>query len=157
MANATRNREIFAQYAFEVHDTSDGLLTSKFQKCTGGKMTFNIATLSEGGALADMKEATFGNVTLSRGMSVVSGFYNWCLQLADFMAHSPEGAGVASPGQLRNLRLNHLRRDRTVGVLWHMYNCQPADFVPGEADNTSNELAIESLEVAYEYAVREAA
>ena len=158
MAVATRSRELQSKYAFEVFDTSDGLLTSKFQKASGYAMDINIAEYSEGGAIAPMKESTrvsFSDFTLERGISLTSGFYRWCLLCANMLAYTPEGAGVASPSQLKNLFIKHYRRNRTKFMTINFMNCQPKKFVPSEADNTSIDINIESLEVAYEFFTRD--
>jgi len=141
-------------YAFTVHDLSQGIRTAKFQKCTGIEMSIAVPEYSEGGALAPMKEGTrvsFANATLSRGMAEDNEFYTWCLEMADMLAHVPEGAGVDSPDQLRDFEVRQMRRSRTVAKSMPLYNCQPARFKPFEGDNESDDLQIQELEIAYEY------
>jgi len=154
-----RSRPLVGKYAFMVRDLSQGIRQAKFQQASGAGMTINLGEYSEGGAQAPMKEATtasFDNVTLAHGIIETSELYNWVLECIDMMAASPFGAGVASPGQLRNLVIDQLRRDRTVLMSLELYNAQPARFNPGDFDNTSSDIQVEELEVAYEYFNRRA-
>lgn len=154
MAVAARSRPIVGKYAFWVRDLSQGIVQAKFQKCTGIGMTVNIGELSEGGSLAPMKEATrvtFANATLEHGVFENLELYEWILDVCDMLAFLPEGAGVASPEQLRNLAIDQLRRDRSVLRSTVLHNAQPAGYKPGEHDNTSNDAQVEELEIAYEY------
>lgn len=154
MAQAARARELLAKFAFTVKDPATGTGGAKFQKCTGAEMSVAIGEYSEGGAMAPMKEGTrvsFSNVTLERGVSTNTYFYAWCLEMANFMKEIPTGKGTASPDQLRNINIYQRARDRSVIKTMHLYNAQPARFSPGEWDNTSDDIQIEELELAYEY------
>jgi phage tail-like protein len=149
-----RSRPLVGKYAFKVHDLSQGFRLAKFQKATGGAMTINIGEHSEGGSQAPMKEATtasFDNVTLEHGVWENEELWDWVLECINMLAHSPEGAGVASPDQLRNLSIRQLRRNRTTLRTTQLYNAQPARFEPGEHDNTSTDIQVEVMEIAYEY------
>lgn len=155
MAVQARSRELQGKFNFTVHDLSSGFTTAKFQQCTGAEITFAIAEYSEGGAAAPMKEATrasFSNVTLQHGITSSNlDFWTWCKQIVDMLANLPEGTGVASPNQLRNFTIRKRKRDRTVYRQLKLFNCQPARFNPGDQDNTSDDIDIEELELAYEY------
>jgi len=154
MAAQARSRALHPKFAFLVSDPSGGLTLSKFQQCTGGEVSFAEATYSEGGAAAPMKEstrATFANYTLQRGIDSNLDFYNWCLEIVNILLFAPMGAGVASPGQLRNLRIDKLKRDRMIFRSVKCFNCQPVRFNPGDQDNTSDDIDIEELEFMYEY------
>ncbi len=154
MATAARNRPLVGKYAFWVRDLSNGIRVARFQKATGLGMTLNIGEYSEGGAQAPMKEATrasFSNVTFEHGVFDNMELYEWVLDIIDMLTNMPFGSGVASPDQLRNLAVDQLNRDRSVLRTVHLFNAQPASFKPGEFDNTSNDVQVEELEVAYEY------
>lgn len=154
MATAARSRPLVGKYAFWV--LVDGITQAKFQKASGLGMTLNIGEYREGGALAPMKEVTtasFSNITLEHGVWENLELRDWVEVCINMMVHSPEGAGVASPDHLRNLTIEQLRRDRTVLRSVTCYNCQPASFNPGEFDNTSTEVQVETLEIAMEYFV----
>jgi phage tail-like protein len=153
-ANA-RSRPLVGKYAFIVRDLSNNIKQAKFAKATGGGMTINIGELAEGGAQCPMKEATtasFENLTLAHGVFENMELYNWVLECINIFAHAPTGVGVASPGQLRNLCVDQLRRNRSVLKTVEYYNAQPGGkFNPGEHDNSSTEVQVEELEIAYEW------
>lgn len=154
MATAARTRPLVGKYAFKVRDLSLGIVQAQFQKCSGIGMTLNIGEYSEGGSLAPMKEATrasFSNATLEHGVFENMELYNWVLTVIDMLTASPFGSGTASPDHLRNFSIDQMRRDRTVLRTVKLFNCQPASFKPGEFDNTSNDVQVEELELAYEY------
>lgn len=149
-----RSRPLVGKYAFWVRDLSNGIRQAKFQQATGAGITINFGEYTEGGAQAPMKEATtasFDNVTLQHGVIETSELYDWVLEVIDMLVSSPFGAGTASPGQLRNFALDQLKRDRDVLYTLRLYNCQPARFSPGDFDNTSTEIQVEELEIAFEY------
>jgi len=154
-----RSRPLVGKYAFQVRDLAQGIRQAKFQQATGAGMTINIGEYTEGGAQAPMKEATtasFDNVTLQHGVIEDSELYDWALECVDMLAASPFGAGMASPGQLRNMAIDQMRRDRSYLFTLELYNAQPARFMPGDFDNTSSDVQVEELEIAYEYFNRKA-
>lgn len=150
----SRSRPLVGKYAFTVHDLSDNIRAAKFQKCTGLAMTLNIGEYSEGGAIAPMKEitrATFANCTLEHGVFENTEIYDWVTDCLSMLAAAPEGMGIASPDQLRSFVVRQRRRDRSILRNVELYNAQPAAFHPGEFDNTSNDVQVETLELAYEW------
>jgi phage tail-like protein len=154
MGTRARNRPLYAKYAFELDDLSEGITQAKFQKATGFRMSLDIGECSEGGSQAPMKEVTrasFDNGTLEHGVFENEELWVWVKQCINMLRSNPYGAGIASPEQLRNFNLRQLRRDRTTLFNLPLYNCQPAGYKPMEGDNTSNELQFEELELAYEY------
>ena len=154
MGVKARSRELLAKYAFLVYDISSGMQNAKFQQCTGGEVSFAIGEYAEGGAAAPMKEptrASFSNYTLQHGVSSTNtDFYDWCKEIYDYLANVPEGTGVNSPLHLRNLEIRQLTRGRSVAKTVQIYNASPTRFSPGEFDNTSDDVQIEELEIAYE-------
>jgi len=150
----SRSRPLVGKYAFTVHDLSMGIEQAKFQKATGLSMTLNIGEYSEGGAVAPMKEvtrATFANCSLQHGVFENEELYSWVRETVNMLVGPPIGAGVASPGQLRNFSIRQRRRDRSVLKTVDLYNAQPTTFSPGEFDNDSNDVQVETLELAYEW------
>uniref|UniRef100_A0A6H1Z8K5 Putative tail tube protein n=1 Tax=viral metagenome TaxID=1070528 RepID=A0A6H1Z8K5_9ZZZZ len=146
-----RARELFLKFLFEVYDNSGGMTTSKFQRATGLSQSFGIGTYAEGGAYADMKEparVTISNVTLERGVSEDESFYLWCLELCDFLRHAPEGAGNLTKDVLRDLDIKQKDRTQTVRIVYPMHSCFPVTWSASEWDNTTDDVQIESLELA---------
>jgi phage tail-like protein len=159
MAHA-RTRPLVGKYAFIVRNFTTGTTEAKFSKASGGGMTINIGELSEGGAQCAMKEATtasFENLTLTHGVFEDMTFYAWVEECVNIMAHAPEGIGTASPNQLRNISIDQLRRNRSVLFTIEYYNAQPGGkFSPGDFDNSSSEVQVEELELAFEWFVKRA-
>ena len=154
MTTAARSRPLVGKYAFWVRDISSGIVEAKFQKATGGGMTLNIGEYAEGGAQAPMKEAmtaSYANLTLEHGVFENTELYDWVTEVIDMLKGKGMGAGRASPEHLRNFAVDQLRRDRTVLRTVMYYNCQPAAFDPGDNDNTSNDVQVETLELAPEW------
>jgi phage tail-like protein len=154
MGVAARSRPLVGKYNFWVRDLSSGIREAKFQKATGAALTVNQGEYSEGGAMAPMKEATTGsysNVTLEHGVFENMELYTWVEEVISMITDSPEGSGIASPDQLRNFSCDQLRRNRTVLRTTQWFNCQPAGFDPGEHDNTSTDIQVETLELSMEY------
>lgn len=153
MGIRARTKPLHAKYAFMLRDPSHALL-AKFQKATGLGITVQQGDYREGGAIAKMKESTtadFKNVKLERGVDMNQDLYTWVKECVNMMAHLPEGAGVASPLQLRNLDLDQLKRNRDLLLTAHMFNCQPADYEDFQGDGTSSDIQLESLEISMEY------
>jgi phage tail-like protein len=160
MASQARTRELFQKFLFTVHDASGGIRTSKYQRASGLETVIGVAEYSEGGAFAPMKEPgrlAFGNITLERGISEDSDFYNWMNEVANMLTHMPEGAGSLTLDVLRDLYI--LQRDRTqkARIQYPLAACFPARFKPGEWDNTSDDVQVEEAEIAHWYNYREPA
>lgn len=154
MGMAARSRPLVGKYAFWVRDLSNGIRQAKFQKCTGIGVTLNIGEYSEGGSQAPMKEVTrasFANATLEHGVFENHEIADWVDECVNMLVNSPFGAGTRSPNHLRNFSVDQLRRDRSVLHTMQLFNCQPAGWKPGEHDNSSNDVQVEELELAYEY------
>ncbi|HUW10068.1 MAG TPA: phage tail protein [Anaerolineae bacterium] len=155
MGMAARSRPLVGKYAFQVRDLHDGIKQAKFQKCTGIGVTLNIGEYSEGGAQAPMKEVTrvsYSNAMLEHGVFENHEISDWVEDCINELTSSPDGTGaLRSPLQLRDFSVDQLRRDRSILHTNILRNCQPASWKPGEHDNTSNDVQVEELEIAYEY------
>jgi phage tail-like protein len=151
MGAQARARELFSKFLFEVEDATSGFTTSKFQKGSGLETTVGIGEYAEGGAFVNMKEPgrlTISNFTLERGVSEDESFYQWCLEVCDFLAHQPEGAGLLTKNLLRDLTVLQKDRTQVTRVEWPMKSAFPARWNPSDWDNTVDDVQIEELELA---------
>jgi phage tail-like protein len=83
--------------------------------------------------------AKFGNVTLKRGITGSLAMWEWMKR-----AH-------ADPGSLARTVVIHLLDEaRNEVMAWKLRNAWPARYAGPELDATSNEVAIESFELAHE-------
>ena len=160
MGAQARARKLYSKFLFDVNDNSTGNLASKFQKATGLEATVGVATYAEGGAFVDMKEPgriSIANVTLERGVNDDESFYDWCKEVCDMLANSPEGAGELTEDLLRDLDIVQKNRKQEPRLYWPLYACFPARWNPSEWDNTVDDVQIEELEIAMWWFDREAA
>ncbi len=145
-------RKLYGRFKFVVY--VEGFLSAAFQKATGLKITVSEMKYHEGGALVPYKEpglVEFSDLTLERGVSKEIDFWSWVLQVVNIMAKMPGGIGVPSPGFMRNLTIRQMDRDDSPAIDWKLYWGFPKDFTPGEFDNTSSEVTLETLVVAYHH------
>lgn len=149
-----RSRELMAQYNFLLSDPSGGL-PSKWRNVGGGDIDFDVALNREGGAIYAQKMVTLanvGDVTCSRGvLPRDSSVYNWLLEAADILAYMPEGIGVRDPGNLRDLAIEGMARNRTKVVRWICHGCSLKTYPMFAFDNMSGDLLIESMTFVYEW------
>lgn len=149
MSTSTRTEERLGQYAFIVRDLSGGL-PIEFRDANVPKVTFEVGEIREGGSIFPMKEPTIGNVdncTLSTGMvPSKTGLWDWLTQSGKYTSGMPYGMGTKSPGHLRNLAIDQLRRDRSRAVRVKLFNCAAISWQPGGFDNMSSDIQIEQLE-----------
>jgi phage tail-like protein len=159
MPTKARSRELLSKFLFTVNDMSGGFGNlSKFQKASGLECTIAWTEYAEGGAIAPIKEpgrVTFGNVTLARGVSEDEHFYDWCKECIDMLAHMPEGKGRLTLDLLRDLVVWQNDRTQKARIKWPMYSCGPAKWSPSDWDNMSDDIQIESLEMALWFFDRE--
>ena len=158
MANPLQgsHRVLFGRFNFEVR--IKGFQSAAFQNATG--LAFNIAPMEywEGGALVAFKEpgrATFDDLTLERGVSYDTDFYDWIVEVIDVMAKVPYGAGQVSPTYKRDMVIHQLERDKNPVLLYPLADAFPIKFAPTDFDNTTDEVSIESVTFTYRYFTRE--
>lgn len=156
MAQQARSRVLAAQYNFLVYDySSAGTLPSKWRQFSGGEISFEIAENREGGSVFSQKMATIatvGDISMSRGVVPAdSSVYEWLLDQVDVLSHLPEGAGVPDPGNLRDIAVEGMHRDRSAHIRIIYHGCSIRTFGPYDFDNNSGDLLMESLTLAPEW------
>ena len=145
------HRPLFGRFLFLVRMA--GFSSADFQECTGLKANIAIIEYWEGGALVAQKEpgrVTFDNITLSRGVSYDRDFYEWIKQVIDIRSHS-KGTGEVSPKFKKLLKIQQLERNRQPVIDYWVHKALPASWSPGDFNNDTDELAIDSLELAMEW------
>ena len=153
-----QHRQLFGRFKFRVDDTSSGLTNAAFQTASGLKYTVAKIEYWEGGALAAFKEpgrVTFDDLVLERGVSYDQGFYEWVLEVVDILAYAPGGGGSISPDFKRNLIVKQLERDNSVVLYYTVADAFPIEWSPGDFDNTSDEISMDSLTLTYHHFTRE--
>jgi len=151
-----QHRQLFGRFKFLVD--IEGFVSAAFQSASGLK--YNIAKIEywEGGALAAFKEpgrVTFDDLVLERGVSYDTDFYEWVLEVVDIVSFAPGGGGVPTPFYKRNLTVKQLERDNVMVLAYYVENAFPTEWSPGDMDNTSDEVSMDMLTLAYHHFTRE--
>jgi len=153
MSSATRTEERLAQYAFVIRDLS-GDLESYWRRANVPKVRFEEGKIREGGAIFPLKENTVGeveNATLERGLVPIrTSLWDWLTECGSYTAGIPFGSGVASPGYMRDIAIDQLRRDRSVAMTVTLFAARIISWQPGNFDNEATEIQVEIAEVSYE-------
>lgn len=121
----------------------DGIVHAGFRECSGLTSTRNPVTYREGTDknLAQRQIAglnSYGNISLRRGITDNQEMWNWYLSIQN--------------GETRrfNLSINLVDHAGTAKMIWSLENCWPTNWNGPELNATSDEIAIESLELVHE-------
>ena len=152
MAIRGRHRTVYAKFSFLVYVS--GFKSAAFTTCSPVQMTTDKVQYREGGALLPLQVpglTSVEDITLERGVTDDLDFYNWVLDVTNATAYIPGGKGKAYPNYWRDMRIEQLRRDRTVAIKWSLKGAFPIDYSGSEWDNDASEVAMESLTIGYQY------
>src|SRR6266568_2440267 len=122
--------------------------SSGFQKCSELSVEAANILYFEGGSLIPNKSPgrlTVTDVTLERGATQDHDLFDWFQDVA--LASS--GTGLAAPFYKRSVDVVQLDRDDTELRRWMLTRAWPTKFVAGDCDNTSDDVVIESVTLAY--------
>lgn len=111
-----------------------------------------------GGSFAAFKEAgrvTFDNLTLERGTSDNEDFHNWSKRVVDMTKRDGYGGGDISPQYKEDGEIHQLKRDGSLAIVYPFFDAFPVEYMAGEWNNDTDEVAIESMVLAYYYFDRE--
>ncbi len=129
----------------------DGFLSASFSKMSRLKATINKTVHREGGAILPHKSpglADFDDVTLERGATRANfDCYLWFKSALN----GPADVGLKEVAIKRHLDVIQRDRDGEIIKRWSLFNAWPVSFSPGEWDNSSDDVVIEELVLAYDY------
>ncbi len=131
----------FGQYNFRVE--IDGITRAGFKECSGLESTQEAGDYREGTDLGLVMRKlpgliTYGNITLSRGITTDRSLWDW---------HKKLTTGNADRRNLSIILMDDTGKD---GIRWNLRNCWPAKWTGPSLSATTNEVAIETLELAHE-------
>jgi phage tail-like protein len=131
----------FGGYNFRVE--IDGITRAGFRDCSGLEATQDAATYREGTDRGlTMRKlpglVTYGDVSLSRGITSDSELWEW---------RSTVMGGTADRRNLSIVLMNDKGEDV---IRWNFRNCWPTSWSGPSLDASSDELAIEQLTLAHE-------
>ena len=120
-----------------------------FAECTGLNMEVKVFEFKEGGnnqtTLKFPESATYGNITLKRGITNSNDLLDWQLDIAT----GEFGVNPRSPNT--NIAIVVLsEKGKDVVKRWNLIRAFPTKWVGPELKATGNEVAIETLEIAHE-------
>ncbi len=138
------------QYNFIIE--CDRLADTKFQKCSQLEREIEVVEINEGGSLYALKDAgklKYSNVTLTRGLtSDNNDLEHWFNETAA----AGDDIGGIGDSYKANLDIVNLKRDRSPGLRWRLFNAWPTKLSVGEWDAGSSEITVTELELAFDYA-----
>ena len=138
--------EPFTAYNFRVEimlpGAAEPLCQAAFAECDGIEMNFDVKTLYEGGDGAGRRllagPASFGEVTLKRGMTASFDLWDWC------------GSVQRDPALRADARVVMLAADRTEVARFLLRRCLPVRLKAPRLDATNGVVAVEELHLACE-------
>lgn len=128
----------------------DGFGPMGFQKFSEPSMEIAKVEHYEGGALIPNKspgKVTFSDVTLERGATKDRGLWDW----VQMVAEAASGLGLPDDTYKRNFAVVQQDRDGSTLRRWAFFGGWPLKYVPGDWDNTSDDVVIESMTLTYDH------
>ncbi|NER93786.1 MAG: phage tail protein [Symploca sp. SIO1B1] len=121
----------------------DGIVHAGFSECSGLTATRNAGTYREGTDKNLTQRQipglnTYGNINLKRGMADNKELWEW---------HKKLQAGETDRRNLSIILANDFGEEK---MRWNLENCWPTTWNGPEFNATSDEVAIESLELVHE-------
>lgn len=125
----------------------DGVESGGFSECTGLQMEIKTFDYKEGGrngaTLKFPEHASFGNVTLKRGVTKSNDLLNWMLDASTEFFQRGNGNGIKFIIALRNERGEYVKQ-------WNLIRAFPVKWTGPDLKASGGEIAVESLEIAHE-------
>ncbi len=122
----------------------DGITQAAFQEASGFDSTIDVVEYREGGESITTRkypgQVKYSNISLKRGLTDDAELYAWHKQWAD-----GDPAAARKNGSIVLLDRQGLEKAR-----WNFFNGWPCKWTGPSFNAASNELAIESLEIAHE-------
>lgn len=120
----------------------NGIIHAGFRECSGLGATRNSQDYREGTDPPTMRKLgglkTYPNVTLRRGTTNNRELWDWWQANAD---------GVAVRRDISIVVLDHTGEEK---IRWNLFHCWPTTWTAPEFNATSEEVAIEALELVHE-------
>jgi phage tail-like protein len=120
----------------------NGIIHAGFRECSGLGATRNVQEYREGTDPPTMRKLggmkTYPNITLRRGITNNRELWDWWLINAE---------GVAKRRDISIVMLDHTGAEK---IRWNLSHCWPTTWTAPEFNATSEETAIETLELVHE-------
>jgi phage tail-like protein len=130
--------------AFQFLVEIDGIANARFQEVGGVDATTDVIEYREGGNLLGSRkfpgQTKHSNLSLKRGYTDDDQLFKW---YEDVMTGRTEDIR-------KNISVIQIDMNGQEVFRWNLFNCFPAKYTAPAFNAKGNELAIETLEVAYE-------
>jgi len=130
----------FVSFNFKVE--IEGVIEGTFSEVTGLDSTIDLTEYREGGDAATPRKlpgmTKHSNIVLKRGLTVVTKLYDW------------HEKAVRGDVQRRDGSIIVLDRAGRETVRWNFFRAWPVKWDAPDLNATSNEVAVETLELAHE-------
>lgn len=141
MPNVINNHDPYSGYNFWVE--WDGIVHAGFQECSGLTATRNVGTYREGTDKTLTQRQvpglnTYGNISLKRGITDNQELWKWHKTLQDGTANR------------RNVSIILADDKGEEKMRWNLENCWPTTWSAPDFNATSDDVAIEALELVHE-------
>ena len=127
---------------YNFHVEWDGIVHAGFRECSGLDSTTDPKEYREGTDPITARKlpglVSYSNITLGRGISDNDELWKWRAQIAK---------GVVERRNLSIVLMDDVGEER---IRWNLVNCWPTTWTAPSFDASSNEVAIETLELAHE-------
>lgn len=126
----------------------EGSHQANFQEVSGISNEMRLEDVNEGGENRFNHKippsTSSQNLILKRGfISKNSSLFKWCVDSID--------DGLATAIQTKNITVHLLDSDGVVTMRWSFYNAYPITYSMADLTSQENDMAIETLELAYTY------
>lgn len=130
----------YAKYRFTVE--IEGISVAGFSEASGFDASIEVIKYREGNMTqTEMKLAglkSYSNITLKKGTTDDKALYDWMI------------AGVNGAVQRKTITITIHDEDGNAKASWQVINAWPCKYTAPDFNATSNEVAIEQLEIAHE-------
>lgn len=141
---ATNYPPVSFHFKVEFHDVGKGDPDVRFQEVSGMTAEIGIEELPVGGenrfTYRLPSRAKYGNLILKRGMLTDSGLIDWFKQAVENFSFSPKEVNVFL-----------LNEEHQVVASWVFIQAYPVKWVISDLRALENALAVETIELAYQY------
>jgi phage tail-like protein len=125
----------------------DNILVAGFSECTGLQMEIKTFEYKQGGqnntTLKFPEHASYGNVTLKRGVTSFNQMIDWQIDVA-------EGRFASSPREDTHFAIILMDEEGVSVKRWNLIRAFPVKWTGPDLKANASEIAIESLEIAHE-------
>lgn len=133
---------------FSFYVSVSGIIEAGFVSCTGLSIKRDVSTHEEGGVNGYVHtlpgRATYGNITLKRGVAFSNQLWEWFDVMFKF------GTADYANKAYRTILIHHYVPYTTTRVRdYELRQAFPVSWTGPDLNTNSNEIAIESLEIAF--------